>query len=80
MEHFLQTSGQDEFGQSMTCTAVKGDWAQVMNSNGAVGYCCRYALGSSNPNKYNNSVYAAKTKYQYTVALPCPRGLWERCL
>lgn len=46
------------FGQSATCTAVSGDWAQIKNSSGTVAYCKLSNISTENPNKYSVSVYA----------------------
>ena len=41
------------YGVNLTCTAVSGDWAQVRNSSGTLGYCAVESLSTSNPNTLN---------------------------
>ena len=49
------------YGEKMTCTAVKDDWAQVKNSDGAVGYCKRSGLTTDNPNTLDEEVFLNKS-------------------
>ena len=51
--------GTMNFGQSMSCTAVNGSWARVVNGAGQVGYCKTSGLTLTNPNRYSVTVYAA---------------------
>ncbi len=49
--------GTMAYGESMTLLAVSGDWAQVRNAAGAIGYCSRSGLTTTNPNKYSQKIY-----------------------
>lgn len=49
--------GTMSYGEKMTCTAVKDDWAQVKNGDGNVGYCKRSSLTTENPNTLDEQVF-----------------------
>ena len=45
------------YGQSVTCVAVTGGWAQVRISSGATAYCQTSGLSGTDPNTLNRTVY-----------------------
>ena len=49
--------GVMSYGDSMTLLATSGEWAQIRNSSGAVGYCKISGLTAANPNNLNLTVY-----------------------
>lgn len=53
--------GTMAFAEKMTCTATKGSWAQVKNSDGSVGYCKKSGLTTDDPNTLSEEVYLNKS-------------------
>ena len=51
--------GVMSYGESMTLLATSGDWAQIRNSSGAVGYCKLSGLTTTNPNNLDVLVYVS---------------------
>ena len=51
--------GVMSYGESMTLLATSGDWAQIKNPSGAVGYCKLSGLTTTNPNTLNARVYVS---------------------
>ena len=49
--------GVMSYGESMTLLAVSGDWAQIRNSSGAIGYCKISGLTNVNPNVLDMRAY-----------------------
>lgn len=46
------------FGETMTCVNINGDWAQVKNAGGQLGYCKKSGLTTTNPNVSGKTYYA----------------------
>ena len=49
--------GVMSYGESMTLLATSGDWAQIRNSSGAIGYCKLNGLTATNPTNLEMRVY-----------------------
>lgn len=53
--------GVMSYGESMRCLAFSGDWAQIQNASGAIGYCYSRYLTPENVNKYSQTVYVRQS-------------------
>lgn len=53
--------GMMSYGESMKRLAVSGNWAQIQNAAGAIGYCYNPHLTTENVNKYSQTVYVRQS-------------------
>lgn len=53
--------GMMSYGESMERLAVSGDWAQIKNAAGDIGYCYNRYLTTENVNKYSQTVYVRQS-------------------
>lgn len=68
--------GTMAYGESMTQIGLSGEWAQVKNSAGAVGYCKESGLTTENPNDMNSTAYiTADRVYVYQKPIESARVL-----
>ena len=53
--------GMMSYGESMKRLAVSGNWAQIQNAAGDIGYCYNQYLTTENVNKYSQTVYVRQS-------------------